>query len=266
MKKHAILMLCYYNHDSIERTLKSFKKYRECNDVDIYFLENPSKNSTHIKDLAVRYSIDKHFICSDNIGGILIDHVLRSYPDLMKQYQYISTTESDVVVEDGSIEEALNILDENREIPVSFIQINCELEKYKHLPVKSWVPTPTRYKTFLAGFTGAQFITYRTGVLYNFLDTLSKKMIIGSCALGCSNFYGASDTNLHIYITRFLKTVGGVTNLKLDHIGWEQYMDKNGYLDETNEYCLEKKKHVYRIRSNGILDNIEQYAIKDINI
>ena len=36
--KHAIIMLVYYNQDLIERTLKSFQKYRYNNDVDIFFI------------------------------------------------------------------------------------------------------------------------------------------------------------------------------------------------------------------------------------
>lgn len=261
--KHAIIMLVYYNHDLIERTLKSFQKYRDNNKVDIYFIENPSKNSPLIKDLAKTYNINYHYICSENIGGILLELFLRKMRNtLLDKYNYISTTESDVVLEDGSIEEAVSILKENNEIPVSYIQLNCDLEKYKKLPVRSWVPTPVKYKTFYQGITGFQFITFRKDILYDFLNRLKNKEICGPIALGCPNFYGLSDTNLEIYIYKILKQKGGITNRKLDHIGWEKYMDINGNLVETGEYCLEKKKHVYRTRSNEILDNIEQYKIK----
>ena len=130
MKKHAIIMLIYYNHDLIERTLKSFQKYRDNNDVDIYFIENPSKNSQLIKDLANTYNVNYHYICSENIGGILFEYFLRKMKHVLyDKYDYISTTESDVVVEDGSIEESISILNENNEIPVSYIQLNCGLEK-----------------------------------------------------------------------------------------------------------------------------------------
>ena len=263
--KHCIIMLVYYNYDLIERTLKSFQKYRDNNDVDIYFIENPSKNSSLIKDLANTYNVNYHYICSENIGGILFEYFLRKMKSvLLDKYDYISTTESDVVVENGSIEEAISILNENHEIPVSYIQLNCELEKYKKLPISRWVPKPIKYKTFYEGITGFQFITFRKDILYDFLDRLKNKEIIAPIALGCSNFYGLSDTNCEIYIYNVLKQKGGITNRKLDHIGWEKYMDINGNLVEMGDYCLEKKKHVYRTRSNDILDNIEQYKIKDI--
>ena len=183
---------------------------------------------------------------------------------LFDKYDYISTTESDVVVENGSIEEAISILNENDEIPVSYIQLNCDLEKYKKLPISSWVPKPVKYKTFYTGITGFQFITFRKDILYDFLNRLENKEIIAPIALGCSDYYGISDTNLGIYIDNILRQKSGITNRKLDHIGWEKYMDINGNLVESGDYSLEKKKHVYRTRSNKILDNIEQYKINDI--
>jgi len=262
--KHAIIMLVYYNHDLIERTLKSLQKYRDNNEVDIYFIENPSKNSQLIKDLANTYNVNYHYICSENIGGILFEYFLRKMHFLLDKYDYISTTESDVVVEDGSIEEAISILNENNEIPVSYIQLNCDLEKYKKLPISRWVPKPVKYKTFYTGITGFQFITFRKDILYDFLNRLENKEIVAPIILGCSDYYGLSDTNLGIYINNILRQKGGITNRKLDHIGWEKYIDINGNLNDTGEYCLEKKKHVYRTRSNEILDNIEQYKIKDI--
>ena len=263
--KHAIIMLVYYNHDLIERTLKSFQNYRDNNEVDIYFIENPSKNSPLIKELANTYNVNYHYICSENIGGILLELFLRKMKDiLLYKYDYISTTESDVVVEDGSIDEAISILNENDEIPVSYIQLNCDLEKYKNLPVHSWVPKPIKYKTFYTGYTGFQFITFRKNILFDLLKRLKNKEIISPIALGCSDYYGLSDSNLRIYIYEILKQKGGITNKKLDHIGWEKYIDINGNHNETGEYCLEKKKHVYRTRSNEILDNIERYKIKDI--
>lgn len=263
--KHAIIMLVYFNYDLIERTLNSFQKYRNNNEVDIFFIENPSKNSSYIKELANKYNIDYHYICNENIGGILLELFLRKMKDiLLYKYDYISTTESDVVVEDGSIDEAISILNENSEIPVSYIQVNCDLEKYKNLPVNSWLIKPNKYKTFYTGYTGFQFITFRKNILFDLLKRLKNKEIISPIALGCSDYYGLSDSNLRIYIYEILKQKGGITNKKLDHIGWEKYLDKNENCSETNEYCLEKKKHVYRTRSNEILNNIEQYKIKDI--
>ena len=263
--KHAIIMLVYYNHDLIERTLKSFRKYRDNHSVDIYFIENPSKNSSLIKDLANTYNINHHYICSENIGGILIGHFLRKMKiGLLNKYDYISITESDVVVDDGSIEETVTILNENHEIPVSYIQLNCDLEKYTKLPINEWVPKPVRYKTFYTGITGFQFITFRKDILYDFLNRLKNKEISAPIALGCSDYYDVSDTNLRIYIYNVLKQKGGITNRKLDHIGWEKYMDINGNLTETGDYSIEKKKYVYITRSNDMLDNIEQYKIKDI--
>lgn len=264
--KHAIVMLVYYNHDLIKRTLDSFQLFRDNNDVDMYFIENPSKNSSLIKDLVSAYNINYHYICSENIGGFLIEHFCRKMRNmLMDKYDYISITESDVVVDDGAIKESITILNENPEIPVTYIQPNCNLEKYQKLPINEWVGKFEKYKTFYTGITGFQFVTFRKNILYDFLDRLKNKEIIGSIALGCSDFYGLSDTNLGKYIYEILNLKGGVTTRKLDHIGWEKYIDINGNVCETGEYFLEKSKNVYRLRSNSLLDNIEQYKIKDIS-
>lgn len=263
-KNHVIFMIVYYNYELIERCLKSFASYLQNNNVDIYFLENPSIYSNKIKKLAIKYSIKYHYMCSENIGGCIIECFLRQNKYLMDKYNYISITESDIYIERGSIEESLDILNNNTEVGVASIQINCSLEKYKNLPTKSWVPCPIKYKTFYKGITGAQFMTVKPYILVDFLERLKHHEIIGSISLGEKNFYGFSDTNLLIYMNRIEK-VWGLTNLKLDHTGWEQYLDKNGNLNETNDYCVEKKKNVYKIRSNIILDNIETYNFNLIN-
>ena len=66
-------MIVYFNYDLIERTLNSFQKYRNNNEVDIFFIENPSKNSSYIKELANKYNIDYHYICNENLISVVCD-------------------------------------------------------------------------------------------------------------------------------------------------------------------------------------------------
>ena len=261
--KHAIIMLVYYNYDLIERCLKSFSHYLKDNKADIYFIENPSIHSIKIKELVKKYNINFHYICNENIGGCAFELFPRQNKSLMEKYEYISVTESDVIVENGAIEECIDILDNNVEVPVISIQLNCELYKYRNLPTSKWVHRSQKYKTFYKGSTGFQFIMFRNYVLYDFLEKLNNKKIINPIALGCRNFYGVSDSNLTHYI-KMIKSVWARTNSKLDHIGWEKYVDKDGFRNEQHEYCLEKKKHVYRTRSNIILDNMEKYKLENL--
>lgn len=261
-KKHAIVMLAYFNCDLVERTLESFGNYRKNTSVDVFLIENPSKNSASMREIAVKYNVAGHYMCSENVGVSLFDEFLRLRRAQMTDYDFISITESDVVVEDGAIEETLSILQENAKIPIAQIQINVDLDKYRKLLLGNewWVPAPIRYKTFFLGTTGFQFVTFRKEVMYDLLDRLERKEISGSIAgmAGAPGTYAAlSDQTVRMYVHQHH---GGqvlqhqpagegpqaVTNLKLEHIGWEKYMDSEGNFDLQGEYAVEKIKHPLR--------------------
>ena len=250
-KKHAIVMLAYFNCDLVERTLESFGNYRKNTSVDVFLIENPSKNSASMREIAVKYNVAGHYMCSENVGVSLFEEFLRLRRAQMSDYDFISITESDVVVEDGAIEETLSILQENAEIPIAQIQLNVDLDKYRKLLLGNewWVPQPIRYKTFFRGMTGFQFVTLRKEVMYDVLDRLGRKEISGDISgmAGAPGTYtGLSDQTLGKYIRLHHEGLAAITNLRLDHIGWEKYLDSEGYLCIQGEYSVEKSKHPFR--------------------
>ena len=248
-KKHAIVMLAYFNCDLVERTLESFGNYRKNNSVDVFLIENPSKNSASMREIAVKYNVG-HYMCSENVGVSLFDEFLRLRRAQMSDYDFISITESDVVVEDGAIEETLSILQENAEIPIAQIRLNADLDKYRKLPLGEWGITGfPRYKTFSIGTTGFQFVTFRKEVMYDVLERLERKEISGCIAgmAGAPGTYAAlSDQTVRMYVHQHHGGLAAITNLKLDHIGWEKYMDSEGNFDLQGEYAVEKIKHPLR--------------------
>jgi hypothetical protein len=245
--KHLILILAYYNDDLLKRTLESMRYYIMKDSTTTYILENPSKNSDKIKNVIKKYNIDKHYICSENIGGFIFEKFCYKNIELLKKFDYISFTEGDVVVSKNSIEETIDILENNEEIIVSSIRLELNTQKYSNLPINAWVPKLTRYKNFYKGHTGFQFITMKINVLLDLLETLKMRIICNPIALGVSDFKGLSDTNLFAYTTLKNKN-WGVTNLSLDHIGWEKYINKQ------EDYVIEKNNSVYRLRSNELLN------------
>jgi len=144
------------------------------------------------------------------------------------------------------------------------VQVNVDLDKYENLPVKSWIPALRQKgnRTFYTGVTGCQFWCWNKNCLEEFYNVIKKKTIINPIANGIGDFYGASDTNLTEFIYyQENKWLWAITDKKLDHIGWEKYLNENNELDQTCDYCIEKAKNVAYIRSNEPLK-----LNKDINI
>ena len=138
MNKLLILINCYFNYKDIERTVISILN----NDipVDIIFLENPSKYSNQIKNLATKYNIFKHFICNENIEFGTLSLFIKKYPDILNNYEYIAASEGDVELEKNSINECFSLLKKYNDCGNCSIDIRLDKKKYKHLPIEIWVP------------------------------------------------------------------------------------------------------------------------------
>lgn len=254
-EKTAIVMLIYYNYDLVERTLESFSgKFSG----DIIFVENPSVHSHEMRMIAKKYNVKYHYVCNQNIGGCAFELFFRHHRLLLENYDFIAATESDVVIGDGAIQETIDILKNNSEVKISSIQLDVGLHKYRNLPLDQWIPRPVPYKDFFVGCTGFQFIMFPRPVLYQFLKELSEKKHVNPIALGCSDFYGLSDTNLNSFVEKN-HMLWGITTRKCDHIGWEKYLDDDQNYCESTDYCKTREKHLYFTRSNEVLDKMNEF-------
>lgn len=249
--KLLILLNCFFNHELINRTLKSIKETNFY--CDIIFLENPSKYSDEINKLGVQYKIYKHYICDENIEGNIFTLFIKNFKNIINNYDYIGLSEADVVLEKDSLDEAIQILDMNdNSIGNISIDLDLNYEKYNELPLNTWINPPKIIENYKVGPTGYQFIIFKRDFLYDFIETLDKKIIFSKVALGVEKYYGLSDSNLSLF-NEYRKKLWIRTNkTKLDHIGWELYLKIN----ENNEYVKFKNENISnkKIRENLNID------------
>uniref|UniRef100_A0A6C0JNA3 Glycosyltransferase 2-like domain-containing protein n=1 Tax=viral metagenome TaxID=1070528 RepID=A0A6C0JNA3_9ZZZZ len=245
-----VLLNCFFNTSDIERTLISLINTEfPC---DIIFLENPSKYSDSIRILAKKYNIYKHFMCSDNIEGNIFHIFCNTHKHIIDQYRYIAMSEADVVLDKNALHECIGLLDNSTDrVDLASIDLHLNTEKYHNLPISQWVPTSSIVDNYLVGHTGFQFIVFKKNTLNEFITSLNNKKISAHVALGVHNYYGLSDTNLFWFVHERNKLWIRTLDSKLDHIGWEHYIQND------DEYVQEKNKNITsgKLRTNLTLAN-----------
>jgi hypothetical protein len=133
---------------------------------DIIFLENPSKYSDSIKNLAKKYNIYKHFICNENIEGHVFQIFCNKYKSIIESYKYIAMLEADVVLDKESIHESMDILNSSSDnVGLLSIDLHLNNKKYYNLPINDWVPKAIFIDKYKVGVTGFQFIIFKKDVL-----------------------------------------------------------------------------------------------------
>jgi hypothetical protein len=249
-KKLLILLNCFFSYEFIERTVKSIKENNfEC---DIIFLENPSKYSDKIKEIANKYKIYMHLICNENIEGNVFQLFMNNYKKITDKYKYIAMSEADVVLDKGALNEAIDIIDKDDDkVGCISIDLHLNYDKYKNLPLDDWVPKSQIIDSYVVGATGFQFIIFKKNFLYSFIKAINNKELSQSVALGIDKYYGISDSNLIHYNNINNKLWIRTQKYKLDHIGWEYY------IDDTSEYVQLKKQNLNngKIRSTIDINN-----------
>lgn len=250
--KLVVLLQAYFNYEKIDRTLKSINSPDI--EIDIIFLECPSKYSEEIYNIGKKYNIKNHFKCSENIAGEVFTLFIKNNIEFIKSYDYVATTEGDVVLDNGSISEAIYLLEKYNENYTSVCSVDLHLNLPKY-PIKfnDWVPTPIDKEDHLIGPTGFQFILFRPLFLLNFVNSCLNKEICAPIALGCNNYTSLSDTNLSIFCKRAGVHWIRTKFTKLDHIGWEEYVENNSEYVKEKELMLKSKK----IRHNINIDNFD---------
>lgn len=247
-----ILFNCFFNVKDVKRTIDSLE--RTGMEYDIIFLENPSKFSSEMRQLAQEKKIYQHYICSDNIEGNVWELFFKQFPDVAVKYRYIALSEADVVLDKDALQEAITLLNSSgSNVGNVSIDLHLDTVKYKTLPIRAWVPAAQQRDGYSVGATGFQFIIFKPAFLMEFIAAIRRKQLSCSIALGTSRFFGISDSNLQEFNQRkgtlWVRTV----KAKLDHIGWEHYL---GY----DDYCAEKDKNLKmgKIRQNV---NVDKYVL-----
>lgn len=243
-----ILMNVFFNWELVERTLESIKKNNY--DADIIFLENPSKYSDKMKEISTKYNIYKHLICNDNIEGMVFTLFILKNREFMKQYKYISLTESDAELDNGSIKEAVYILDKYN-FGCCCVDIYFDYKKYHPVPIHLWEPHSVICEDYVIGNTGFQFLVFKHDFLMEFFDCCQRKELVSNICLGNDDYTDMSDTNLTLFHQRKGYIWTKTKYNKLFHTGWELYMNV------PNEYTILKDENIKnkKIRNNLDITN-----------
>ena len=108
---------------------------------------------------------------------------------------------------------------------------------------------------------GCLFIIFKREFLYDFIETLDKKILCSGIALGEHAYYGLSDSNLILFNNYRNKLWVRTNKTKLDHIGWEFYLKINEY----NEYVNLKNENLQnkKIRVNLDIDKYNLFLLSN---
>ena len=248
--KILILMNIFFNYDMVKRTLKSIFEQNIDIDIDIIFLENPSKYSNEILELSKKYKI-RHYKFNKNIGGKCFQKFITDNETIINNYDYICLTESDVILDKNVIRENINILEKNNG-KICYTGLKVNLDKYNIIKnqINKWVPKKIIKESYCIGPTGFQFITFNKNYLLKFIKNLNNKKISSNIALGSKNYSFISDSNLIIFNNNNNEICYQTKYNLLEHIGWETAIGLN------EEYRIYKFKNIKNIRSNINLDII----------
>lgn len=240
-----LLVLAFFNYDILKRSLESMvgstSYYKNVEDIpyDVYVLENPSpysdKIGEYLKKLYNEGRIKGHYRSHDNIGGnIFFQAIIKGLIEIPKKYVCIS--EGDVILDKGSFEETLKLLEKYQKVPLCSIDIHLYNLPVGNFPnINSWIPEAIDFDDHRIGNTGLQFITIRSDFFIEFLQAIiNKEVNRGIVFMGNGNFF--SDSNLHEFCQKKEKYWLRTKYRKLLHIGWELYWNLN------NEYYLYKEQ------------------------
>lgn len=236
-----VLVNCFFNHKLVDRTLTSVKNSK-LPGVTICMLENPSEHSDEMADVARKHDVD-HYLADDNIEGNIFTSFVNQFPDEVRRHKYIAMTEGDVVLEDGALHEVICLLDRNdHRVGCASIGIRMDTHKYYGLPINKWVPKPVSKGGYpRVGPTGFQFIVFKRGFLFDFIDAITNEMLQKPVALGSKKFSGISDANLEHFVRERGMLWVQTRRALLDHIGWELYLDSENAYVKLKNMTLHKK-------------------------
>lgn len=221
-KKILCVLNTFFNYDHIRECFDSI----DTNEIDFFILENKSKYS----DLIESYFKDKKVIgyiqSEENVTHGTVDYFIKNYKDLIEEYDYITITDGDLLVDDirSLYSEIISILDEDR------VMVCCVDLKNDNLPLHTipesinWVPKSTTINNkYLNGFSGTHMLTLKKENL--FLITSIDKFIDVTV-----------QRNVMINNGVWAKTLIN----KAKHLTWDYYYNGNEYYEwkKNNQWTL----------------------------
>lgn len=242
MTKVQILAVGFFNTEILQRSMHSLaQEAANCRyPCELYLLENTSAKSPQIAEMAKKLydqgSLTSHILSSHNVATNVVLHALRR-KIIPCEAEYIAITEADVILDPGSMNEALDLLESHPSWGLCSIDIhltNLPLEQYPDSV--HWIPEALDRGDYLEGPTGFQFILFRKDFLVSFLESVLRGELRQPIALLNQSYVSMSDANLILYCS--LSGIPWIRTKKnrLLHIGWELYSNPdNDYMRYKEE-------------------------------
>jgi len=159
-KKILCVLNTFFNYEHIKECFDSLYTDK----VDFFILENKSKYSNLIESYFEDKNVIGYLQAEDNVTHGTVDYFLKNYLDLIQEYDYLTITDGDLLVDniDSLYSEIISILDENRVLVccVDLLSVNLPVD---FLPEAiNWIPKSTIINNkFLHGFSGTHMLTIK---------------------------------------------------------------------------------------------------------
>lgn len=228
-KKHICVLFCYLNYEDIVKSFNSL--YRE--ETDYFIVENYSENSDKIKEFFLTKKIKGYIQFEKNISNNAFGIFLMNYYDTLKDYEYITLSDCDLLIEDKNafFSEIFKNLDfEN-------VLISCADFSMKNLPdvpgSENWIFPSIDNGEYLEGFTGIWLLTFKNNNLPFFYNVKSHD--------------GSWQHKTKLLDKKWVKTRVN----KAYHLTWDLYYHENEY------YNFKKKNTLKLWNHSKVCDYIE---------
>jgi hypothetical protein len=203
--------------------------------IDYFILENKSKYSDKIEN----YFKDKRLLgylqSEKNITHGTVDYFIKNYRDMVKQYDYFTLTDGDVLVDnvDNLYEEIFSILDKPKVKVCCAMLDNCNLPNHPEAP--KWLQRGEIIDgQYMKSISGTFVMTFKREN-FDFILDLGHVM----------------DVAVHENIRKHGNGVSAVTiKNKVKHLTWDYYYDGNEYYEwkKNNQWTLKYCKETSNMK------------------
>lgn len=159
MKEHICILWCYNNLEHIAKCFESV--YMP--EIDYFIVENISPNSPQIEEFFKKKTLAGYIQFEENISDNAVKIFLKDYTSLLRQYEYITFSDGDLLVDNVRymFAEMGGIL-ENPKIGV--VTVDLKMTNFPHHLAKpsDWLPSPVSIgSNYVECQTGAHLMTLK---------------------------------------------------------------------------------------------------------
>jgi hypothetical protein len=210
-KKILCVLNTFFNYEHIIQCFESIYS----DNIDFFILENKSKYSDKIESYFKTKKLIGYLQSEENITHGTVDYFLKNFKDLINQYDYLTITDGDLLVDDIELlyDEIKTIL----EYPnVKVCCVDLKIDNLPNIPeAKTWIPdSEVIDNLFLKGTSGTHMMTFKK-----------------------ENFNIVLDLNImmDVYVHSKVFKLGGICaktlKNKSKHLTWDYYYPTNEYYE-----------------------------------